>query len=156
MRLAVYATLTVLLLEYINGMPHLRGSPLGGSKLADFLKYRGVNRQGTRRRRNGYPPVVQVALGAASALSPCVVPPLAVGVLGGRRIKRYFAGLHLGYAAWAKPWRLPAPPRRWGSGQHRCFAMFFSLYLIHERLPPWRIQTLGGRLSRKGPLVAGF
>jgi hypothetical protein len=30
-----------------------------------------------------------------------MVSPLAVGVLGGRRIKRYFAGLLLGYAAWA-------------------------------------------------------
>jgi hypothetical protein len=30
-----------------------------------------------------------------------VVPPLAVGVLSNRRIRRYFAGLLLGYAAWA-------------------------------------------------------
>ncbi len=99
MRLAVYATPTVLPLEHINGMPHLRAYLLGGIKPADSLKYRGINRQGTRRRRNSPPPVVQAALGAASALSPCVVLPLAVGVLGGRRIKRYFAGLHLGYAA---------------------------------------------------------
>ncbi len=85
----------------INGMPHLRAYPLGGLKPGDFLKYRGVNRQGTRRRLNSHSPVVQAALGAASALSPRVVPPLAMGALGGRRIKRYFAGLPLGYAAWA-------------------------------------------------------
>jgi len=38
MRLAVYATPTVLLLEYISGTPHLRGYPLGGLKPADSLK----------------------------------------------------------------------------------------------------------------------
>lgn len=38
MRLAVYATPTFLLLEYINGTPHLRGYLLGGLKPADFLK----------------------------------------------------------------------------------------------------------------------
>ncbi len=86
MRLAVYATPTVLLLEYINGTPHLRAYPLGGLKPADSLKYRGVNRQDTRRRRNSPPPVVQAALGAASALAPCVLPPPAVGALSGRGI----------------------------------------------------------------------
>jgi hypothetical protein len=30
-----------------------------------------------------------------------VVPPLAVGVLSNQRIRRYFAGLLLGYTAWA-------------------------------------------------------
>ncbi len=38
MRLAVYATPTLLFLGYINGMPHLRGYPLGGLKPPDFLK----------------------------------------------------------------------------------------------------------------------
>jgi hypothetical protein len=56
MRLAVYATPTVLLLKYINGTPHLRRYLLGGLKPPDFLKNRGVNRQGTRRRRNSPTP----------------------------------------------------------------------------------------------------
>jgi len=38
MRLAVYATPTVLLSEYINGTPHLRRYPLGGLKPPDFLE----------------------------------------------------------------------------------------------------------------------
>ncbi len=127
MRLAVYTTPTLLFSGYINGMPHLRGYPLGGLEPGDSLKYRGDNRQGTCRRRNSLSPIVQEALGAASALSPCAVPPLAVGVLGGRRIKRYFAGLPLGYAARASAMAATRPPRRWGSGQRRHFAVFFSL-----------------------------
>ncbi len=101
MRLAVYATPTVLLLEYINDMPHLRGYPLGGLKPPDFLKIEESTAKAYAADATATPPVVQAALGAVSAFSPCVVPPLAVEVLGGRRIKRYFAGLYLGYAAWA-------------------------------------------------------
>jgi len=160
MRLAVYATPTVLLLEYINGTPHLRRYLLGGLKPADFLKIEESTAKAHAADATAQPLVVQAAfmaaLGTASALSPCVLPPLAVGVLGGRRIKRYFADLHLGHAAWANAIAVARPPWRWGDGQRRFFAIFFSLYLIHERLPPLRIQTLEGRLSRKGPRAAGI
>jgi hypothetical protein len=101
MRLAVYATPTVLLLEYINGTPHLRGYLLGGLKPADFLKIEESTAKAHAADATAPPLVVQAAfmaaLGTASALSPCVLPPLAVGVLGGRRIKRYSA------STWATP-----------------------------------------------------
>jgi hypothetical protein len=79
MRLAIYATPTVLLLEYINGMPHLRGCPLGGLKPPDFPKILESAAKAHAAGATATPPVVQAALGAASALSPCVLPPLAVG-----------------------------------------------------------------------------
>jgi len=85
MRLAVYATPTVLLLEYINGTPHLRGYLLGGLKPADFLKIEESTAKADVADATAPPLVVQAAfmaaLGTASALSPCV--------------------LHLGHAAWA-------------------------------------------------------
>jgi thioredoxin-related protein len=139
-RLAVYATRTVLLLEYINGTPHLRGYLLGGLKPADFLKIEESTAKAHAADATAQPLVVQAAfmaaLGTASALSPCV--------------------LHLGHTAWAIATAVARPPWRWGGGQRRYFAIFFSLYLIHERLPPLRIQTLEGRLSRKGPRAAGI
>jgi hypothetical protein len=108
MRLAIYATPTVLpleyidgLSEYINGMPHLRGYPLGGLKPPDFPKIVESTAKAHAADATATPPVVQAALGAAYAPSPCAVPPLAVRALCGRRIKRYFADLPLGYTAWA-------------------------------------------------------
>jgi thioredoxin-related protein len=161
-RLAVYATPTVLLLEYINGTPYLRGYLLGGLKPADFLKFIEESTAKTHAADATAPPLVvqaafMAALGAASALSPCVLPPLAVGVLSGRRIRRYFAGLLLGYTAWAVAIAAASAPLVLGKWTAAAIlVIFFSLYLLHERLPFWRIQTLGGRLSRKGPLVAGL
>jgi hypothetical protein len=79
MRLAVYATPTVLLLEYINGTPHLRRYLLGGLKPADFLKIEESTAKADVADATAQPLVVQAALSTASALSPCVLPPLAVG-----------------------------------------------------------------------------
>jgi len=79
MRLAVYATPTVLLLEYINGTLHLRRYLLGGLKPADFLKIEESTAEADVADATAQPLVVQAALSTTSALSPCVLPPLAVG-----------------------------------------------------------------------------
>jgi len=159
-RIAIIGTPTVVVLEEVLGREYLRGHLLGALPPEKFLQFLNTSLAG----EGGKPALgfsqmailaFAVVLGAASAISPCVVVPLALAA-SRRRLIYFIAGSVLGYVIWSSVLTFSGIPVVLDKNLAAALILLFGvLYFLGARGPYWKVQTFFHKAAGGSDFLAG-
>lgn len=107
-RVPIIATPAVVVLEEASGRKYIRGYLLGALPSDKFIQFLDISINKSLEKVGGPAPgfsliaaiLYAVGLGAASAISPCIVMPLALATTR-KKLIYFIGGGMLGYAVWS-------------------------------------------------------
>lgn len=160
-RIPIIGTPTIVVLEVVSGKRYIKGYLLGALPPDKFLLFLNASLTRTEigKEAEDFLPIVLlfvVVLGVASAISPCVVLPLAVAT-SRRRLAYFSIGGFSGYVAWSAALTLFGSPIVLDRYLSTVLIILLGvMYLIGARVPYWRVQTFFHRVAKGSDFLAGL
>ncbi|AFA39855.1 hypothetical protein Pogu_1828 [Pyrobaculum oguniense TE7] len=162
-RVPIIATPAVVVLEEASGRKYIRGYLLGALPPDKFIQFLDISINKSLEKVSGPAPgfsliaaiLFAVGLGAASAISPCIVLPLALATTRKKLI--YFIGGGIpGYAVWSATLALFGLPIYLDKNLSAILITTLgTMYIIGVKRLFWRVQTFFHKVARGSDVLVG-